>query len=111
MTKYVYTILLSFIYYYSIGQIQISGRVTASDNDNEGLVGVNILEKGSTTNGTVTDVDGRYTLSVSSASPVLIFSYIGFETEEITVGNQQTINLSLTPSLQALSEIVVTAFG
>lgn len=110
MNKYLYTILISFFYYYAAAQVQVSGRIIAGD-DQQGLAGVNILEKGSTANGTVSDVNGRYTITVPSANSVLIFSFIGYETEEVPVGSRQTIDVTMTPSLQALSEVVVTAFN
>jgi TonB-linked SusC/RagA family outer membrane protein len=110
MTKYLYAIAFSFCCFYASGQVQVTGRVISGD-DNESLAGVNILEKGSGTNGTVTDASGRFTITVPGSSSVLIFSFIGYETEEITVGNQQTISLTMMPSLQSLSEIVVTAFN
>ncbi len=110
MTKHFYTILISFFCYYSAGHIQVSGRVAGGD-DNEGLAGVNIPEKGDPANGTVSDADGRYSLAVSGPSSVLGFSFIGYEMAEITVGSRETFNLALNPSLVSLSEVVVTAVG
>jgi len=88
---------------------RISGKVTSSE-DNSGLPGVNIVEKG-TTNGTVTDIDGNYSLEVPGAETVLVFSSVGFMSEEITVGMQSIINLNMMPDVTALDEIVVTALG
>src|SRR5690606_17182827 len=86
----------------------ISGQVTA---EGEGpLPGVNVLVKG-TSQGTVTDVEGNYRLNVPSSESVLVFSSIGFATEEITVGTQTTINLNMMPDIQSLSEIVVTGYS
>ena len=86
----------------------ITGKV--ADENDEGLPGVNILVKG-TTIGTVTDVDGNYRLTVSDAAAVLVFSSVGYETEEVIVGTQNTINLKMTPDVQSLSEIVVVGYG
>ncbi|MFN8342607.1 MAG: SusC/RagA family TonB-linked outer membrane protein [Cyclobacteriaceae bacterium] len=86
----------------------VSGRVTASD-DNSALPGVNILEKG-TSNGTVTDSDGNFRISVGS-NATLIFSFVGYTTQEVAVGAQSTINVALAPDVTALSEIVVVGYG
>ena len=86
---------------------EISGTVTGSDG--EPLIGVNILEKG-TSNGTITDLDGTYTLTVSSADAVLQFSYTGFSTTELAVAGQSTINVTLDPGV-LIDEVVVTSLG
>ena len=92
-----------------VASINISGKVTNQD-DGEGLPGANVMVKG-TTIGTVTDVDGNYTLTVPDQNVVLIFSSVGFIQEEVTVGNRTVINLSLVPDIQALEEIVVIGYG
>src|SRR5205809_448069 len=73
-------------------EIVIKGKVTSAD-DNAPLPGVNVLEKG-TTNGAVTDSDGNYSVSVKS-NATLVFSFIGYATQEITVAAQTNINVSL----------------
>ncbi|KAB7731272.1 SusC/RagA family TonB-linked outer membrane protein [Rudanella paleaurantiibacter] len=88
--------------------VSISGRVTSSD-DGSALPGVSIQVKG-TTRGATTDAQGQYRLSVPANSR-LVFSYIGFETQEILVGNQTTIDVKLSSGTQSLNEIVVTAQG
>ena len=88
--------------------ISISGRVTSSD-DGAGLPGVSIQVKGAS-RGTTTDANGAFKLSAPSGS-VLVFSYIGYATQEISVGNRTTINVTLAPGAQSLDEIVVTAQG
>lgn len=90
-------------------QIVVKGRVT-SQIDELGLPGVTILEKG-TTNGTITDINGAYSLSVISSSSVLVFSYIGFNTVELPINNQTTVNLVMEENSQAMNEVVVTALG
>jgi hypothetical protein len=89
-------------------ETQIKGQVT--DENNAPTPGVNILIQG-TTSGTVTDADGGYTLRVAGPDAVLIFSYIGYKSQEIRVGNQTEINISLEPDISTLGEIVVTGYG
>ena len=86
----------------------ITGRVT--DENNEPLPGVNIVVKGTTT-GTVTDVSGNYRLNVPDDATTLVFSSVGYLTEEVSIGNQASINLQLTPDIKALSEVVVVGYG
>jgi len=86
----------------------ISGKVT--DENDEGLPGVNVLVKNTTT-GTVTDIDGNYRFSVPDDAQVLVFSSVGYETQEVGIGNQSVINISMVPDVQALSEIVVVGYG
>jgi TonB-linked SusC/RagA family outer membrane protein len=87
----------------------VSGRVSASD-DGSPLPGVNVVIKG-TTNGTVTDADGNYKLTIPSANPSLVFSFIGLQTAEIAVGERTVVDVQLTLDIQQLSEVVVTAQG
>ncbi|MEB2775357.1 TonB-dependent receptor [Algoriphagus sp. D3-2-R+10] len=89
--------------------IQISG-VVKSELDNDVLPGVNVVVKG-TTNGTVTDLDGRYSLEVPSPETVLVFSFIGFGHEEVRVGSQSVINVVLTSEMNSLDEVVVIGYG
>lgn len=89
--------------------IQIRGTVT-SETDQAALPGVTVVEKG-TNNGTVTDLNGQYSLEVSDANAVLVFSYVGFVSQEITVGSRTEINVSLAESIDTMNEVVVTALG
>ncbi|RRB04671.1 SusC/RagA family TonB-linked outer membrane protein [Larkinella rosea] len=89
----------------------LSGKVT--DEKNLGLPGVTILIKGSS-RGTTTNASGAFQLDVpdaDAASTVLVFSYVGYESKELTVGNQTNLQISLTPESKALNEVVVTALG
>jgi TonB-linked SusC/RagA family outer membrane protein len=86
----------------------VSGVVT-SVTDDEPLIGVSVLVKG-TTNGTVTDLDGRYSLSASQGQ-TLVFSYIGYVTQEIKVGANGTINVALKEDTETLDEVVVVGYG
>ena len=72
-------------------------------------MGVNVIEKG-TTNGTMTDMDGRFTLSVPGNATLQI-SYIGYTTEEVVVNNQTKLNITLKEDSQNLDELVVVGYG
>ena len=86
----------------------VTGKVT--DENSEGLAGVNVIVKG-TGQGTVTDVEGNYSLEVPGVESVLVFSSIGYIKEEVTVGTQSIINVSLVPDVASLEEIVVVGYG
>jgi TonB-linked SusC/RagA family outer membrane protein len=86
----------------------VAGRVT--DPEGQPLAGVSIVLKG-TTSGTTTNEDGRYTLSLENPAGTLLFSFIGFSTEEVSIDNRTTIDIQLTPDIRSLNEIVVTALG
>jgi TonB-linked SusC/RagA family outer membrane protein len=88
--------------------IKIKGNIT--DSDRLPLPGATILEKG-TTNGTTSDVDGNYILTVSGENSVIQISYIGFETQEITVGAKKIINCVLKLSSNELDEVIVTGYS
>jgi TonB-linked SusC/RagA family outer membrane protein len=93
------------------GTAQNSRRITGTvtDSNGEPIIGANIVEKG-TTNGTITDFQGQYSLEVSN-NATLTISYIGFISKEIAVGNQTTINTSLDEDMQALDEVIVIGYG
>jgi len=91
-----------------IQKISISGRVV--DENNNSMAGVNVLEKG-TTNGVMTDADGKYSITVSSPKSILAFSFIGYELLEITVGTQTVVNITLKESVTGLEEVVVIGYG
>ena len=88
-----------------------SRKVTGivKDQNGEPIIGVNVIEKG-TTNGIVTDADGKYELTVSPGS-ILLFSYIGYNTQEIKVGKNEVINVSLREDAETLDEVVVIGYG
>ncbi|WP_373331088.1 SusC/RagA family TonB-linked outer membrane protein [Salmonirosea aquatica] len=90
-------------------EIMIKGRVISKE-DGQGLPGVNVIIKDSQV-GTSTDADGTYSIAVPSKDATLIFSYIGYNTQEIQVLDQTTINVSLSTDTRQLSEVVVTALG
>jgi TonB-linked SusC/RagA family outer membrane protein len=92
----------------SFGQTKtITGKVQDSTDP---LIGVNILIKGTAT-GSITDFDGNYTIENVSATDVLIFSYTGYNTEEILVGDQTVINLTMQGAVESLAEITVVGYG
>lgn len=86
----------------------VSGRII--DTQGESLVGVNVIEAG-TTNGTVTDIDGNYTLKLTTSDPMLNISYIGFETQTVNVGNRSVIDITLKEETSFLDEVVVIGYG
>lgn len=86
----------------------VSGTVISDEG--EPLPGVNVIVKGGNT-GTVTDVMGNYNLSVPGPNTVLVFSFIGYTEHEVSVGNQSVINVTMTPSMETLSEVVVIGYG
>lgn len=80
------------------------------DANGEPVIGANVVVKG-TTNGTITDFDGNYSIEGVSANDVLAISYIGYISQEIAVGSQSTINVTLREDSQALDEVVVVGYG
>jgi iron complex outermembrane receptor protein len=88
--------------------IRVTGKVK-DKADGSSLVGVTIQEKG-TTNGTITDINGSFSLTVGNTAS-LIFSYVGYKTQEIPVNNQTSINVAMAVESQALQEVVVIGYG
>lgn len=101
-------LLLMCFAYVSHAQTDVKGKVT--DEAGEPLPGTNVLVKGSTT-GTTTDSQGNFEIAVPPGDAVLVFSFIGYETTEVNVAGQSTINISLKPSMESLSEVVVVGYG
>jgi len=87
----------------------VSGRVTAQE-DGSSLPGVNVVLRG-TTNGTVTDSDGNFRLSVPAAGGTLDFSFIGFATEGVEIGERSVVDLAMVPDTKQLTEVIVTGQG
>jgi len=87
----------------------ITGTITSKD-DGSPLPGVAVLVKG-TTVGTVTDVDGKYTLAVPSDATTLQFKFVGMKTVEMPIGSQTTIDISMEQDVLGLEEVVVTGLG
>src|SRR5688500_2032144 len=89
--------------------VTVTGKVTSAE-DGAAVPGVNVYVKGSQA-GTITDADGEYSLSVENENGILVFSYIGFTTQEISIAGKTSIDVVLEPSLESLNEVVVTALG
>ena len=87
--------------------VNVSGTIT--DDAGQPLPGVNVVEKG-TTNGTSSDANGKYTLNVED-NAVLVFSFIGYVTQEIPVSNQTVVDITMTPDVKSLNEVVVVGYG
>ena len=88
--------------------ITVKGNV--KDTTGEPIIGASIVEKGNTTNGTITDLDGNYSIKVP-AKATLTFSYIGMKTQDIAIKGQGPINVTLSDDTQALDEVVVIGYG
>ena len=94
----------------SFGQEKIISGTVISATDNLSLPGVNIIIKGTST-GTATDFDGKYTLSVPDNNVTLVYSYMGFLSKEIVVGERDVIDMILTEDIQSLDEVIVVGYG
>lgn len=99
---------LLFIVSFGLSQSSITGLV--SDQDGEELIAVNVQVKG-TNNGTATDFDGKYALSGVSDNAVLVFSYIGYQTQEVAVDGRSTVDVTMLTDAQLLDEVVVVGYG
>ena len=93
---------------YSQNIESVSGTVT--DEEGDALIGVNVQIRGAST-GTATDFDGRYILEDVSSDAVLVFSYIGFETQEVPVNGQSVVDVIMKNDAQLLDEVVVVGYG
>lgn len=112
MKKFFYPLLPVFLLFlcsqFTWAQQTIKGKITGETK--EPLPGVSVVVKGTTT-GSSSDASGNYSIQVPDGNAVLVFSFIGYTTEEIAVGNRTTIDLEMLPDIKALSEVVVTALG
>ncbi|MEQ8473980.1 MAG: TonB-dependent receptor [Marinoscillum sp.] len=102
-------IILLMVAFNSYAQMTVSGTISDAESG-EGLPGVTVLIKGSST-GTVTDIDGKYRMSVPEDGSTLIFSFVGYEAREIAVNGRQVIDVQLITDIQALEEVVVVGYG
>ncbi|MGQ8335474.1 SusC/RagA family TonB-linked outer membrane protein [Sunxiuqinia sp. A32] len=111
MRKNLIILLMFFSYFVSYGQshsVTVSGIV--KDSDGQFIPGATIVLKG-TTNGTISDFDGSYTLKNVESTDVILFSFIGFKTQEILVGNQDVIDVVLVSDDVTMDEVVVVGYG
>jgi len=109
-----FTLFLAFMFFIGMQFLQaqdreITGTITSSD-DGQPIPGVQIVVKG-TTIGTVTDLDGKYILSVPSDAQILVFKFVGMIPQEIVIGDQKVIDVVLEPDILDLEGVVVTALG
>lgn len=111
-TRWLLASVLSFALFWGNAAAQtrtVTGTVTDGANGDP-IPGVSVLVKGTTT-GTITDVDGNYTITPFSDTDVLVFSFVGYEKAEVPVGSQTSINVPLKADLTTLDEVVVVGYG
>ena len=102
--------MISFVSMQLFGQGRtITGKITDADNG-EYMPGVTILQEG-TQNGTISDFDGKYTINVPESGATLVFSFVGYETQKITLGEKNVVYVSLKMSQEILEEVVVVGYG
>lgn len=94
----------------SVSAQNVTVTGTVKDKTGESVIGASVVEKGNTGNGTITDIDGNYSLSVPS-NATLVFSYVGMTTQEVHVKGQTIINVTMSDDAQALEEVVVIGYG
>lgn len=107
LTTLLISLLISTSFSLYAQEVRIEGTVR---DGTEPLIGVNVLEKG-TTNGTITDIDGKFSLTVSDKEGTLIVSYIGYESKEVRINGRSQIEITLQEESQMMSEVVVVGYG
>ncbi len=108
MTRWLLAFLAMAITTIAFGQVTVTGTVTDT-NDGISLIGVNIVQVGTTT-GTVSDIDGSFSLTVPDRNAIISFSYTGYQTQEVVVGDQRVIDVQLVAGSQ-LDEVIVVGYG
>ena len=103
------TLILMLFVTHSFAQINVTGTVVSSEDD-LGVIGANVIVQG-TTIGTAADIDGSYSIEVPDENAVLVFSFLGLQSQEVTVGNQRVIDVVLTPDAELIEEVVVIGYG
>jgi TonB-linked SusC/RagA family outer membrane protein len=106
----IFTLVLFFVIgsFSAFAQRTVSG--TVKDTGGNGMPGVNVIVKG-TSSGTTTDANGQYSISVTNDATTLVFSFIGYTTQEVEIGNRSTVDVSMAEDTKQLGEVVVTALG
>ena len=94
----------------SVSAQNVTVKGTGKDNTGDTLIGASVVEKGNTSNGTITDIDGNYTISVP-ANATIVFSYVGMTTQEASVKGKTQIDIVMEDDAQALEEVVVIGYG
>ena len=108
--KGIFTLVLSVLTFtLSAQNITVSGKVT--DSSNEPVIGATIIVAGNASQGTVTDIDGNYTLPGIPSDGTLEFRYVGFMTQTVQINGRSTINVVMSEDAEMLQEVVVTALG
>ena len=102
-------IILPGFFVSSMGQVAVRGKITDAGNG-QPMAGVNVIVKG-THSGTISDMDGNYSINLESGSQVLVFSFIGYRTEEIIAGSQLNIDVPMVQDVVNLGEIVVMGYS
>ncbi|WP_346713735.1 TonB-dependent receptor [Mediterranea massiliensis] len=102
-------LLLSCFSSFAQAQLRVTGVVT--DETGESIIGANIFEKGASNNGTISDIDGNFTLEVNSDKAVLVISFIGYKEKSVPVNGRKNIKVVLSEDSQALDEVVVVGYG
>lgn len=87
----------------------ITGRVTSAEEP-DGVPGASVVVKG-TTQGTITDLDGRYSISVPESANTLVFSFVGYLTKEVAISGRTTVDVTMDPDVKVLNEVVVVGYG
>lgn len=95
---------------FSISAQNVTVKGTVKDKTGETVIGASVVQKGNTGNGTITDIDGNFTLSVPN-NTTLIISYVGMKTQEVALKGKKQINVVLEDDAQALDEVVVIGYG
>ncbi|MES2796235.1 MAG: SusC/RagA family TonB-linked outer membrane protein [Bacteroidota bacterium] len=112
MFRHLFILTVVVLYSYSNGIAQtfiVTGKISSGDNGSD-LPGVNIVLKG-TQKGAGSNATGNYSIEVSGKNPTLIFSFVGYDPQEVQVGTRNVVNVTMKPSLEILNEVVVTALG
>jgi len=103
-------VLLSMFWGVSQAQTRVLSGTVKDQSSGETLPGVNIQVKGTTT-GTITDPEGKFEMALQSGNEVLVISFVGFESQEIQIAGQTTLDISLSPDVSTLNEVVVVGYG
>lgn len=109
MKRFILLSLLAFVSTLSFAQVTVKGVVYEPSGDT--AIGASVIEKGKPENGTVTDIDGAFSLKVSSPNATIVVSYIGAKTQEIALQGKKEINVSLKNDDKLLDEVVVVGYG
>ena len=107
---FIVTLLMAFcLNMHSQNNLTVKGMIV--DSQNEPVIGASVTVKGNTSIGVISDISGKYTLTVPSSNSVIMFSYIGMKTQELKVGSRRTINVTLEDDNAELGEVVVVGYG